>query len=192
MPCFFISKSIARATMSRGASSARASCFGMKRVPSRQPSSWPPSPRTASVIRKDLRVRVVQAGRVELDELHVRHRGSPRAMPSRCRRPWRCRGWSCRGRPCPRRRWPGWCAARGRSRPRRVVDRRARTGPGSAAASGRSPSLRAVIRSTSDVLLEQRDVRRARAPCRSACAAPPRRWRRPHARCGAGCGRLRA
>ena len=33
-PCFFISKSMARATTSRGASSARASCAGMKRVPS--------------------------------------------------------------------------------------------------------------------------------------------------------------
>ncbi len=70
-PCFFISKSMARATMSRGASSARSSCAGMKRVPSGS-SRRPPSPRTASLIRKDLASRVVQAGRVELDELHVR------------------------------------------------------------------------------------------------------------------------
>jgi hypothetical protein len=63
---------MARATMSRGASSARSSCWGMKRVPSGS-SSWPPSPRTASVIRKLLGLRVVQAGGVELDELHVRH-----------------------------------------------------------------------------------------------------------------------
>ena len=52
-PCFFISKSMARATTSRGASSARGSCCGMKRVPSGS-SSRPPSPRTASLIRKDL------------------------------------------------------------------------------------------------------------------------------------------
>jgi hypothetical protein len=44
---------MARATTSRGASSARSSCCGMKRVPSGS-SSLPPSPRTASLMRKDL------------------------------------------------------------------------------------------------------------------------------------------
>ena len=42
------------------------------------------------------------------------------------------------------------------------------------------------------VVLEQRDVGRACAPARSACAARPRRWRRSRARCGVRCGRLRA
>ena len=51
---FFISKSIARATMSRGASSARSSCSGMKRATPSGSFSTPPSPRTASLIRKDL------------------------------------------------------------------------------------------------------------------------------------------
>ncbi len=53
-PCFFISKSMARATTSRGASSARGSCAGMKRVPPAEggSSNRPPSPRTASLIRK--------------------------------------------------------------------------------------------------------------------------------------------
>ena len=50
-PCFFISKSIARATMSRGASSMRGSCAAMNRVPSGS-VRWAPSPRSASVIRK--------------------------------------------------------------------------------------------------------------------------------------------
>ncbi len=44
----------------------------MKRVPSGS-SRWPPSPRIASVIRKFLTSRMVQAGRVELVEFHVRH-----------------------------------------------------------------------------------------------------------------------
>ena len=39
----------------------------------RRAAAGPPSPRTASVIRKDLALRVVQAGRVELHELHVGH-----------------------------------------------------------------------------------------------------------------------
>ena len=76
MPRFFISKSMARATMSRGASSARSSCAGMKRVPAAgqlRRQQQPPSPRTASDDQEGLGVRVVQAGRVELDELHVRH-----------------------------------------------------------------------------------------------------------------------
>ena len=48
------SKSMARATTSRGASPARASCCGMKRVPPLLAGSLssPPSPRTASVMRK--------------------------------------------------------------------------------------------------------------------------------------------
>src|SRR4030065_205327 len=53
MPRFFISKSIARATTSRGASSARSSWTCMKRLPSGS-NSLPPSPRTASLMRKDL------------------------------------------------------------------------------------------------------------------------------------------
>ena len=64
----------------------------------------PPSPRSASVIRNDLRLRVVEAGRVELEELHVRDARRPRGTPSPRRRRSRRRGWSCRGRPCRRRR----------------------------------------------------------------------------------------
>ncbi|MNE42747.1 hypothetical protein D3C80_1368950 [compost metagenome] len=51
IPRRFISWSMARATMSRGASSARGSKRSMKRSPLGS-LSRPPSPRTASVIRK--------------------------------------------------------------------------------------------------------------------------------------------
>ncbi len=70
MPCFLISKSIARATMSRGASSPRASCCGMKRVPSGR-RRMPPSPRTASEIRNDLACGWYRQVGMELDEFHV-------------------------------------------------------------------------------------------------------------------------
>ena len=76
----------------------RGSWLGIKRVPSGS-ISRPPSPAHGLGDQEVLDVRVVQAGRVELDELHVRHpaaRAQAAAMPS----PWRCRDWSCTGRPC--------------------------------------------------------------------------------------------
>ena len=66
----FISKSIARATMSRGASSSRSSCAAMKRVPSRQLQLRALAAQRLGDQEAAL-LRVVQAGRVELDELHV-------------------------------------------------------------------------------------------------------------------------
>ena len=75
-PCFFISKSMARATMSRGASSPRESCACMKRVP---PGSRPQARQREQCAlaahglgdQEAAFLRVVQARRVELDELHV-------------------------------------------------------------------------------------------------------------------------
>ena len=52
-----------------------------------------------------LGLRVVQAGGVELVELHVRHLRRPPGTPWPRRRRSRRPGWTCRGRPCPRRRW---------------------------------------------------------------------------------------
>ena len=73
-PCFFISKSMARATMSRGASSRRSSWACMKRVPG-SPGPRQLELRTFAAQRlgdeEAALLRVVQAGRVELDELHV-------------------------------------------------------------------------------------------------------------------------
>ena len=60
-------------------------------------------------------MRVVEAGRVELEELHVRDRARRRGTPSRRRRRSRRRGSTCRGRPCRRRR------SRAPSRARRSV-----------------------------------------------------------------------
>ena len=65
-----------------------------------------------------LRRRVVEAGRVELEELHVARRARPPGRPWRRRRRSRRRGWSCRGRPCPRRRSRAPRRARRRSSPR--------------------------------------------------------------------------
>ena len=76
-----ISWSIARATMSRGASSPRSSIVGHEPFAASPGClSSPPSPRTASVIRKFLTSQIVEAGRVELHELHV---GDPAARPPR-------------------------------------------------------------------------------------------------------------
>ena len=74
-PVLFISKSMARATTSRGASSPRGSWLFMNGVPSRRRRTAP-SPRSASRDEEALRLRVVEARRVELVELHVRDLGA--------------------------------------------------------------------------------------------------------------------
>ena len=181
---------MARATTSRGASSARSSCAGMKRVPSGS-SSRPPSPRTASVIRKDLASGWYRQVGMELDELHVRARGSRRARPWRCRRRWRCRGWWCTGRPCRRRRWPARCAAP-KVTTSSVTFVKHVQAQAAVRVRGRPSQFAAGDQVDQRVVLEQRDVGVARALARSRCAARLRRWRRSRARCGAGCGRLRA
>ena len=76
--------------------------------------------------QEGLGLRVVKAGRVELEELHVRHRAPPPGRPWPRRRRWPRRGWRCRGTPCPRRRWPAPPPGRRWSSPRRSSGRRRR------------------------------------------------------------------
>ena len=86
-PRFFISKSMARATTSRGASSPRASYIGHEAgagggAGSRRQLEQPAFAAHRFGDQEGLGMRVVEAGRVELDEFHVRRRGSRRARPA--------------------------------------------------------------------------------------------------------------
>ena len=98
----FISKSMARATTSRGARSPSGWWRAMNGSPSGR-RSVAPSPRSASLIEEALGAAAGRGPSGGTDKTPCSRSRRPRGTPSRRRRPSRRRGSTCRGRPCRRR-----------------------------------------------------------------------------------------